>query len=556
MSSLNGVLHPFSTLIFISVFSRILCIFLASITSVLLSSSSLNSASILLDSTFPVTPEETSSISVFLWNVVQPFLRWDSEYFYSIAVDRLYTVDYHHAFFPGYPTIIQFINSYLPIRIKNQYPVSLLTIIIGIIISNICFVSASIAIYYLSYLLIIQTQYYFIFKTKNHLIHKSHRNHQLEYKKQLVNFILSLNPNYSSFIASNFFIISPSNIFMSSLYTESLFSSITFVSFILLICCELSTLPQLLYLSRHQLPSPFASFISLLNHSSIAYSFVYVLSISLLGFGTFTRSNGVFSLAPLFFFTLRTCPLLGTLHCSNSHRFSFSSVLVTLLHWFIAFLAAISVVLPLFSICGFAFRLYCTQQSMLDNTISSLSSLQSNFLSNALIFIQTSLSNFGIFSPSSIIPHSQAPSWCLSKVPNIYKFVQTRYWNVHFFGYWKLSKFDRFFYSIPFYFLSFFFLFSSFLPLFNLHPFFHFFHSPYLGFSIQLLVVSLYMGCIGNIEVHSIYLILFRISLILYLCIRLLSGCYLDVHCITFRLDYFFHIFDMFLHYLPFIVDL
>lgn len=393
----------------------------------------------------------------------------------------------------------------------------ILTIAIGLVVSNISFIGAAVSIYYFSYLLLVQSKH-----CLKPLKDESTRRKDVvraatcrcSFPYWLSSAILRVDAHQAAFIGSLFFIASPSNIFMSSLYTESLFSFVTILGFVFLLSCEFSKSFTLLIVNQNQLRRPFgiSKFLLVLSQSTVFYSIIYSSAIVLLSFGIFTRSNGVFSLLPLFFFFLRTSPVIGipSLH-DNILRFSYFSLPV---HWCIALISVAIVMFPFISIMGFAFRLYCTTKGSHSAPLSSVASLntvayeaslralQSNFFVNGWSFIQTVLANFDLASTPLHSLHASPRPWCTYTIPNIYKYIQSQYWNVRPFAYWTFSKLDRFSYSIPFYGLSLYFLFASFRLVLNSgnhhrRPV----YAPYLGYLVQLLVATVYMGCMGNVEV-------------------------------------------------------
>ncbi|ORZ27001.1 GPI mannosyltransferase 2 [Lobosporangium transversale] len=135
-----------------------------------------------------VLPIETRAQQLFK-SIFGVFLRWDSFYFVHIAENN-YVFEQSHAFFPLLPGLMRLIaNSVLaPLNAFLSY--RQLLVLAGILISNVSFVIASVQIYRLSRTLFKQDQF--------------------------------------AFLTALLYILTPSGIFMSAIYAESLFAALSF----------------------------------------------------------------------------------------------------------------------------------------------------------------------------------------------------------------------------------------------------------------------------------------------------------------------------------------
>lgn len=172
------------------------------------------------------------------------------------------------------------------------------------------------------------------------------------------------------------FSLNPSAIHSNSLYTESLFSLSVNLSTLLLIKSESS-------------------------HNMLKYILEFI-AIVLLAFSGTLRSNGIFYLAPLFFYKLRNWGYLE-IFCSLS--FGFNILIRSIIYWGIAAIEAIIVIIP--------FVLFETK----------------------LYFL------FCVFKDGLIYDHDLIRPWCKSTLPFSYSFIQKEYWDVSFL--WVLKEPER-----------------------------------------------------------------------------------------------------------------
>lgn len=186
-------------------------------------------------------------------------------------------------------------------------------------------------------------------------------------------------------ISCVFFCIPAASVFFSAAYTESLFGCLSFFAAALL--------------ERSASPSRY-----------MRVKFVQRwLATVVLAFAATVRSNGILMLAPLFFVTLRISPLptrnFRAIDRTGQRRVS---IFRFLLHWANAFVQACVVLLPGVVIMAYHYSTFCTSAT------------------NDIL-----------------------PAWCLHTIPNVYGYVQTKYWNVGLFMYWALKEIPNFCLALP-----------------------------------------------------------------------------------------------------------
>jgi phosphatidylinositol glycan class V len=91
----------------------------------------------------------TGKLDLAIQRITKPFVRWDAVYFLDIARNG-YSSEQQFAFFPGYPILIRvcakllaFMGELLSLKLCE----SLYFTISGLIISNVSFVLAAVALY-------------------------------------------------------------------------------------------------------------------------------------------------------------------------------------------------------------------------------------------------------------------------------------------------------------------------------------------------------------------------------------------------------------------------
>ncbi|TPX55947.1 hypothetical protein PhCBS80983_g04916 [Powellomyces hirtus] len=120
-------------------------------------------------------------------SLLTPFVRWDAVYFLSIA-QRGYIYEQEFAFFPGLPTLMRAVAACIQFHASlGEQPALILA---GLIISNASFVGAAVVLYRLGCRIL--------------------RDERLAFRAAIL------------------FTITPAGLFMSSIYTESLFALLSF----------------------------------------------------------------------------------------------------------------------------------------------------------------------------------------------------------------------------------------------------------------------------------------------------------------------------------------
>ncbi|OII71053.1 mannosyltransferase domain-containing protein [Cryptosporidium andersoni] len=218
------------------------------------------------------------------WRFLSSFINWDAEYYLRLAYVKDYHFEHQHAFLPIYPW---FIRKICQIFLSDQNINSIHLIYSGIIVNNISFIIAAIGL--------------FMFQIT----------------------LLSRYPDSNIVypgLAVLLYIFPTSNIFNSSLYTESLYSCVSFWGAYFLLNAEI-------YCHKE-------GFFKIKNLSFL------IIGIIMYSISSGIRSNGIFNSFPLFFYFL-----------STSIPFKLSNIKRIIIHWISAFISFIAVIFP--------FTLYC-----------------------------------------------------------------------------------------------------------------------------------------------------------------------------------------------------
>lgn len=193
------------------------------------------------------------------------------------------------------------------------------------------------------------------------------------------------------------------------------------------------------------------------------------------GLATMVRSNGVLFLVPLFFHILCTSPFVA----SDKPR----QFILLFEHWLSAASQASIVVGPYLAMLGSGFEQFCHGGRGL-----SMKTLATDLLRGMYNCI--ALLHFG--------PPEGTPSilFCKDRFPSIYSFIQSEFWQVKWFGYWRTSKLDRFVVSGPVYVLVFMALYR-----FAKTRKFTFWRSADVGHLIAVSVLTTLLLCKFNVEI-------------------------------------------------------
>ncbi|KAI8592902.1 GPI mannosyltransferase 2 [Geranomyces variabilis] len=130
------------------------------------------------------TAKAENTHTVTLNSLLAPFVRWDAVYFLAIA-DRGYVHEQEFAFFPGLPLVMRAVAAWIPGLQRDQA-----LMLAGVIVSNLSFVAAAVVLYRLG--------------------------------------CVVLGDERQAYRAAILFAITPAGLFMSAIYTESLFALLSF----------------------------------------------------------------------------------------------------------------------------------------------------------------------------------------------------------------------------------------------------------------------------------------------------------------------------------------
>ncbi|KAJ1655492.1 ER membrane glycoprotein subunit of the GPI transamidase complex-like protein [Dispira simplex] len=172
-------------------------------------------------------------LSQVLQSMLRPwlrvFVRWDAIYFIHLAEEGHYVFEQEHAFFPMLPLLIRFVASSVLYPLIGLLGFRITIILAGVLVSNCSFVASAVALYHLG--------------------------------------IDLLRDKRLAFLGALCYCFTPSNVFMSAIYTESLFALFSFISM------------RLVLQRRYLLTAYFICLGSLTRSNSIAYSgfFIYDL---------------------------------------------------------------------------------------------------------------------------------------------------------------------------------------------------------------------------------------------------------------------------------------
>ncbi|KAL9651566.1 hypothetical protein ABK040_001511 [Willaertia magna] len=307
------------------------------------------------------------------------FAHWDSVFFLRIAKTGFYEFESFFAFFPLYPFTIRFItlNFILPLKQFFYNFIFLLNnsdkskevllsendwIISGVLITNICFLISLI---------------YFIKLTKflfnNFLNSEKDRNLFIWYSGLL-------------------FIINPATIFMTVVYTESMFMCFTLLGM------------YFHFTKKH--------FLSCL--------FFFLASA--------TRGNGIV-LSGFYIYQF----LFETFHFIRNTKNS-KYVIFKIIWFFIKYIlfGVVMILLPYLLFQTFGYYQFCNE----------------NY--NNLLKESISINN-GMGKTEYL---KENHPWCLDKYPHLYNYVQSKYWNVGFLRYYEFKQIPNFILAFPILFLS------------------------------------------------------------------------------------------------------
>ncbi|EKX72991.1 conserved hypothetical protein [Theileria equi strain WA] len=357
-----------------------------------------------------------------LWIKLLPFLSWDAERFLKYSTDDLvYGTEDSTAFFPLLPYLSNLAGKCLGLCHKflidkgffndgTELPKFMYIAIAGLLITNVSAIISAVLIYLLCWKLLLRR------KCLNDLgdgyfdtgIRWTGVYEEVKFKKI----------ERISYLASILYNICPAAIHASALYTESVFSLFSFLAILCLFEAE-----EIFYSKEY------SSFLYTLQKYILEIAAVFLFFLC-----CFLRSNGIMLAIPLFFHTLRTCPLLSKFNILMEHykpmwteRNERSSklyfVIAAIFHWIKAAFYAATLALPLICLQFYGYVVYCLVTPLDDIKLLSFPK-----------FLRAALTKGGIkrFLGRASLP-TEHRSWCNSRFPNIYKHVQKEYWNLALF---------------------------------------------------------------------------------------------------------------------------
>uniref|UniRef100_A0A5S6QSS5 GPI mannosyltransferase 2 n=1 Tax=Trichuris muris TaxID=70415 RepID=A0A5S6QSS5_TRIMR len=282
------------------------------------------------------------------------YTRWDSQHFLHIATNG-YTFENNAAFFPLLPGLIRLCNKALgPLVSVLHVSDYWLSVVSGVLLTNVAFILSGIVLYK------------FV--------------HFLDGRDQFCRLCVVLH------------CLSPATVFLHSVYSESLFTLLTYAG--------------LDALFRKRQPTVAALLFSL----SVA-----------------TRSNGVTNILFLFFYYFQ-----DVFGCSISFRSLTYPFICALIRKGVSFISSAAFVLMPFLLYQlfvyWRFCLNCPAQG----------------LDNYSVFLA-----YGQEKGYSLLCQLDRLDWCHNLVPLSYGVIQKRYWNVGLFGYYKWRKLPCFLLSLP-----------------------------------------------------------------------------------------------------------
>ncbi|KAG0002533.1 hypothetical protein BGZ79_002811 [Entomortierella chlamydospora] len=140
-----------------------------------------------------VLPIETPSQQLFK-SIFGVFLRWDSFYFVHIA-EKGYVFEQEHAFFPLVPALMTLISNTILAPLGAFLTYRQLLVLAGVLVANVSFIVASVQLYKLTNALFGREKF--------------------------------------AFLSAMLYVLTPSGIFMSAIYTESTFAALSFTGMML-----------------------------------------------------------------------------------------------------------------------------------------------------------------------------------------------------------------------------------------------------------------------------------------------------------------------------------
>ncbi|KAL6077915.1 GPI mannosyltransferase 2 [Balamuthia mandrillaris] len=313
----------------------------------------------------------TKPLDPWISILFDPFARWDSVYFLRIAEEQTYEYEHFHAFFPGLPFLAALLQRivWTVVGWAGLLSEAYLLLLVSFLLCNACFILSALQLQKLS--------------------------------------VLVLKDNRLATTATLLYCINPASIFMSAIYTESVFA--------LLLFSALRLLEEGYSVNKNTQQM-------LLHWKTWAAAICG-------GLACLVRSNGIIACGFFLFAAFRH-------HYPRS--FSFSAILKCLFVWAQAAAQCLILLSSMALYLYYAYSQFCVSYA----TASSLS------------------------------------PWCSSSLPNVYSYVQAKYWNNGLLHYYEWKQAPNFLLAAPMVFLSFCGIFSHFLwHNYSFHRLFPFFSS-------------------------------------------------------------------------------
>lgn len=281
--------------------------------------------------------------------------RWDGQYFIHIAKYG-YTYENSLAFYPLYPILIRIVAVFIR-KIFFTLNIHSSIIIAAILVNTTCFVKSAIIFYDLSKTVLQKTS--------------------VAYKAAIL------------------YCVNPASIFLSAVYTESLFAYLTYYS--------------------------------ILRSIKLDQYVHFPIGLSIL-----TRSNGMLNIGfPIYFGLKHMCHRFAAKH----ENFSFKTLL--------QFAFKISTL-----------RSFCSMCNTIILSIAPFVLLQIyNYVISCVprsngISVPEHIANYSAAN-NLILLGSDKVEWCHAKIPIAYSYIQKKYWNVGFFTYYEIKQIPNFILAFP-----------------------------------------------------------------------------------------------------------
>ncbi|CAI4224303.1 unnamed protein product [Auanema sp. JU1783] len=319
--------------------------------------------------------------------VFQGFHRWDAIHFVHIA-EYGYAIENSLAFFPLLPVILRQLAS--PLSIILNFQVS--CILVGSLLNMGLFCASARLLY-------------FVVKAVTH-------------------------SDKQATIAVILFAVNPASVFFSAIYTESVYSFLTFAGIALMLCSE-------------------------------SYFFLrFTLASTVFALGYLTRSNGIMNIGYLWFYSVLEFLFVVVIKPKGDYELVKKTFIFKkgrLLTGFYIFLctllltlAMVYIWLPLHVYSEHQRTRFCTEDNLKQVPIH--------------------LKKLALRSEVALIGAVDELTWCnepFGLLPPFYKTIQLKYWNVGFLKYWMFSKLHCFLLASPTLFLIVYGVYQMFIELFH-----------------------------------------------------------------------------------------